>query len=67
MGTLRLTMAPAQADELYQQLLAMHEGCNTDESMRRNAKLILLLVNHIADPEVICEAVSIAKQADPAS
>lgn len=65
MGSLRLTTATPQADEVYQQLLAMHEGCDAHESLRRNAKLILLLANHIGNPQVIAEAVAIAQQPDP--
>ncbi|MEO0974105.1 MAG: DUF2783 domain-containing protein [Pseudomonadota bacterium] len=67
MGSLRLTTGTPQADEVYQQLLTLHEGCDAHESLRRNAKLILLLANHIGDPQVIAEAVAIAQRAEPES
>lgn len=47
-------------DDLYEQLIAMHDGLSDEESMKLNAKIILLLVNHIGDPEVIAEAIGVA-------
>ena len=50
-----------QPDEIYQQLIDLHTGCSEAESHLRNAKLILCLVNHIGDPEVVADAIAIAK------
>jgi len=47
-------------DEVYELLILLHDGCTQEESNKRNAKLILMLANHIGDPEVIREAIAIA-------
>lgn len=44
-------------DAIYQQLIALHEGRNEEDSMRVNARLILLLINHIGDAEAVSEAI----------
>lgn len=49
-------------DDLYQTLLDVHEGLTDEQSARVNAALILLLANHIGDPEVIAEAAAIARK-----
>ena len=43
-------------DDFYAELLALHEGRSKDESDAINARLILLLANHIGDREVLREA-----------
>ncbi len=50
-----------QPDEFYADLLAAHEGLSKDESDGLNARLILLLANHIGDRVVLGEALSLAK------
>jgi len=50
----------AGVDDLYQKLIDMHQGQSEAESMKINAKLILLLANHIGDPQIIDEAISLA-------
>ena len=48
-------------------LLAAHEGLSKDESDALNARLILTLVNHIGDDDILREALAIAaRTADPA-
>ncbi len=49
-----------QADDAYQLIIDLHEGCSEQESHRRNAKLVLCLANHIGDLEVLSQAVAIA-------
>lgn len=44
-------------DGIYARLVALHAGLTEDESMAANARLILLLINHVGDPEAICEAI----------
>ena len=51
----------AQPDELYQKLIALHQGLDSDESAIVNAKLILLLANHIGDDRVTDEAIALAR------
>jgi len=43
-------------DDFYEALLAIHEGRTKDESDAINARLILLLANHIGDAVVLQEA-----------
>lgn len=50
------------ADGVYQRLIELHEGRSEEDSMRVNARLILLLVNHVGDPDVIDEAIRHAGQ-----
>jgi len=58
-----LNLAPnlALPDDVYADLLAAHEGLTKDQSDALNARLILLLINHIGDIDVIREALSVAK------
>ncbi|MEM9530273.1 MAG: DUF2783 domain-containing protein [Pseudomonadota bacterium] len=60
MARLNVNPTLVDPDRVYQKLLAMHEGLSDAESHRRNARLILCLVNHIGDPEVVDEAIAIA-------
>ncbi len=43
-------------DAIYERLIALHAGRTEEESMAVNARLILLLINHIGDSEAISEA-----------
>ena len=51
----------ADADAFYQALIAMHDGLSEAASARVNAKLILLLANHIGDEDVLREALVAAR------
>lgn len=51
----------ARPDDLYELLVEAHRDLDPEQSRRLNAKLILLLANHIGDPEVVREAVAIAR------
>ncbi len=53
----------ARPDDFYQRLLAMHEGRDKEESDALNARLILILANHIGDTEVLNEALALASAA----
>lgn len=48
-------------DDFYAELLAAHEGLSKAESDAYNARLILLLANHIGDREVLSEALRSAR------
>jgi hypothetical protein len=50
----------AGPDEFYAELLAAHEGLSKAESDALNARLILLLANHIGDRKVLSEALAAA-------
>ena len=50
----------ANPDEIYQRLNELHAGRTDAESMRINAKLILILANHIGSDDAILEAIRLA-------
>lgn len=52
----------ARPDDFYQELIDLHRDLNEDQSMAINAKLILLLSNHIGDRDVLKEAMEIARK-----
>ena len=47
-------------DDFYQDLIDLHRDLSEEESAKVNAKLILLLANHIGDRSVLSEAMRIA-------
>jgi hypothetical protein len=49
-------------DDFYAALIAAHEGLSDDESAAFNARLILLLANHVGDAEALADALDLAKQ-----
>lgn len=49
------------ADGFYAELIAAHDGLSDEESMAMNARLVLLLANHIGDRETLREALSSAR------
>ncbi|MBL4613486.1 MAG: DUF2783 domain-containing protein [Magnetovibrio sp.] len=51
----------AKSDDFYQDLIDMHRDLGDEQSLSVNAKLILLLANHIGDTEVLSEAMTIAR------
>lgn len=54
-----------RVDDIYQQLLAMHDGLDEAQSLKASARLILALANHIGDSAVVLEAIALAR-AQPA-
>ena len=62
MGKLRTETGLAEPDDFYEALIAAHHGLTDQQSAALNAKLILLLANHIGDLEVIREALAAARQ-----
>lgn len=51
----------AAIDDIYAALIDAHEGLTAQTSERLNARLVLILANHIGDKEVISEALKAAK------
>ena len=49
-------------DDFYQALVDTHRDLSDEQSAEVNARLILLLANHIGDLEVLREALAIAGQ-----
>ncbi len=58
-----LTLTPnlPDPDGFYDELLAVHEGLSKEESDALNARLILVLANHIGDRDVLRAALATAK------
>ena len=53
----------AGADDFYAELLELHDGLSKAESDALNARLILLLANHIGDRALLREAMQKAREA----
>ncbi|MSQ60585.1 MAG: DUF2783 domain-containing protein [Betaproteobacteria bacterium] len=51
-----------QPDDFYEALTGLHEGLTPEHSQLVNAKLILLLANHIGDLSVLREAMERARK-----
>ena len=49
-------------DEFYERLIAAHRDLDDAQSAKVNAKLVLLLANHIGDARVIDEAIAAARE-----
>lgn len=50
-------------DDFYEALIATHAGLDEAASHALNARLILLLANHIGDTEVLKAALAAAREA----
>ena len=48
-------------DDFYADLLAAHEGLSKAQSDAFNARLILILSNHVGDRDILREALAAAK------
>ena len=53
----------ADPDGFYAELIGAQEGLSDAESQALNARLILLLANHIGDRRVLAEAIAEASKA----
>ncbi|GAA4216689.1 hypothetical protein GGQ68_002926 [Sagittula marina] len=51
----------ADPDGFYAELIAAHDGLSDEESQTVNARLILLLANHVGDREVLRAALKAAR------
>jgi hypothetical protein len=63
MNRMLLNIEPniASPDEFYQALLDAHRGLTTEAGQGLNARLILLLANHIGDLDVLRDALKRAR------
>jgi hypothetical protein len=61
-----LTIEPniASPDAFYEALLDAHRGLDIAASQRLNARLVLLLANHVGDLDVLREALVRARDSD---
>lgn len=49
-------------DDFYEALIDIHKGLSDEQSEQLNARLILLLANHIGDLDVLHEAMAAARK-----
>jgi len=52
----------AAPDDFYEELIALHRGLSDEQSALVNAKLVLLLANHVGDMEVLRAAMAAARE-----
>lgn len=64
---MRLIITPnaGAPDDIYEAIIRLHDGLSDDESAAANARLILILANHIGDAEVIRQAAALARELAP--
>lgn len=58
----RYVRAYTPGDTFYEMLIAAHEELDDETSQRLNARLVLLLSNHVGDLRVLREALTAARQ-----
>ena len=56
-----------EPDDFYQALLDAHAGLDEADSAALNARLVLLLANHVGDLEALREALDLARDGLPIS
>ncbi len=61
MSKLTLSANIPGADDFYAELIEAHDGLTKAESDALNARLVLILANHIGDRAVLAEALASAK------
>jgi hypothetical protein len=49
-------------DGAYRALIEAHRGLSDEDSAALNTRLVLILANHIGDPEVLAAAIVLAKR-----
>lgn len=52
----------ADADGFYAALLAAHEGLSEEQSRALDARLVLILANHVGDRAALDEALRLARE-----
>lgn len=55
------------ADDFYEALIDAHQGLALEDSHAMNARLVLLLANHIGATSVLRQALQAARAAAPAT
>ena len=61
MSELNLSTNLESADDFYASLLEAHEGLDEKEIHALNARLILILANHIGEQKVLIQALKAAR------
>ena len=63
MNILNLNPNIPNGDDFYEKLLNAHDGLNKEQSDALNARLILILSNHIGDMDILEQALNATKSA----
>jgi hypothetical protein len=58
----RYRHAYAPGDDFYEMLIEGHRGLSDEQSELMNARLVLLLANHVGDLRVLKEAIDLARR-----
>ena len=61
MSTLDLSPRISRPDDFYETLINAHSGLGDDESMKLNAKLVLILANQVGDLGILEQAIELAR------
>ena len=61
----RYLRAYTPGDDFYESLLNGHQGLSDEQSELMNARLVLLLANHIGDLDVLREVIELARSGVP--
>jgi hypothetical protein len=62
MAELKTDLNLSAPDDFYQTLVDLHRDLSDEQSRLVNARLILLLANHIGDLQVLREAMRVARE-----
>ena len=62
MASLNVGLNLTSPDDFYAALIELHRGLTDEQSELVNARLILLLANHVGDAEVLREAMRRARE-----
>jgi len=62
MASLNVEINLESPDDFYAALVELHRGLSDEQSELVNARLILLLANHVGDVEVLREAMQRARE-----
>lgn len=63
MSSLIRTPNLRDSDGFYAALVAAHQGLSDEASELLNARLVLILANHVGDPQALSEALALARAA----
>jgi hypothetical protein len=62
MGALNTEVNLAAPDDFYEELIDLHRDLTEAQSTQVNARLILLLANHVGDADVLRAAMAAARE-----
>ena len=61
-GRLKTELGLDAPDDVYQALVELHRGLDDEQARLVDAKLILLLANHVGDRQILAEAIAKARE-----